>query len=351
MLLNYVQHQNVSGGLDTLDKVRQFAVAQGWTQEEWRSGEGWEYASDGTWQTDTSCGYLCLSSTGYGTTSLIARLQILPHYGTGLDYLHLAMSSNTTYTTSTYEAPWAQNALTDVETASYSHAKCMHLGTATYDNLYIFGDDKWICAVLDMNGVFCQIFHFGQYQMFESSPTDGQCCGFYSHYLYNQEWEWWKYDGDTGAGSSRNNVLPFWDGALWVADGGYEFTSFDMYWNGAENAENNRLGYNIFPDYNTANSDDRYDNTWTNIGTRMFLNMWHTLNVNGWSGKRVMSKMIVFCTYTGDSTTKPVCKTPCYFTKFSGLTMAEQISYGGETYMVFPIVDISDLIGVAFRIA
>lgn len=350
MLLNYIQHQNVSGGVDTLDKVRQFAVAQGWTQEEWRSGEGWEYASDGTWETDTDCAYLCLSSTGQGTTSLIARLQLLRNRShSELPYFHIAMSSNTTYTTSTYSAPYCQNAITHVETASYSHAKAMHIGTATYDNLYIFGNDHWICAVLDMNGVFCQIFHFGQYEMFDSNPTDGQCCGFYGHTVYNQDTEWWKYDASTAAGSTRNNYLPFWGSPLWVADGGFSFETFDMYWDGSDQGDASNIYYNIFPGLNYTSSDDRLDVT--NVTYQLILNLWDALNVNGWSGRRVMSKMTILCKYATDGTIKPVCKSPMYVTKFSGLAMAEQITYGSDTYMMFPIVDITDQIGVGFRIA
>lgn len=363
-VLNYAHHQNVNGGIDTLDKVRTFAVAQGWTQEQWIDGYRWDTSSPfGFTVADANAGLLELSSNGYGSQTLECRMQIVYSSGRGVYYLNMGMTDGTHWTDQQYPEPWAQNNKTYrlSESDGYTTEPAMHIGTATYDDLWIFGDDKWICAVLSMDGVYVQYFHFGSMHMFEDTPTQGDCRGMTMHTLYNTDHEWYRWD-DLNASLNKCTTLPAWwpgfrsmDGAGWV-----HWAVFDFYWDSSSAIGDSGSTYivgNIFPYDDYGDADQTYLRAGLGIGATNggynypFMNLGECLQNNVYSNKRVMMRQVYTARRSSDGLWVPVCKTPCYFLNPAGLSIGETLTYGSEQFMCFPIGPYYSEIGVAFQIA
>lgn len=351
-LLAYTKHLNVVGARQTIDYIRQFAVAQGWTQEQWQDGYRWDMSDPYGWIADSDHAYLCLSSTGYGTQSLIARIQSHPNNGS--PGMYVRMSSNTTITVER-NMPYHQNSLSPApnnDDPIYTAYEGMHVGNAAYDELYIFGNDKFICAVLNMDGVFCQALYFGTHIMLEANPSQGQTHG--QGYIVD-------YDGDHRWYNWRvadSVYTPWWPGWRGLDGLGYlAMPTMDIYYNSREQMNDNsgspnisRLRHNMAP-YDAMGSDPP-DDIWS-TGAPVptpYLNLGQCIAANSFSGKRPMMRITYFIEKL-DSTWQPVCQSHWFFVRFEGLQIGEILSYGPQQYMVLPVHSYSQEWGVAFRIA
>jgi hypothetical protein len=352
-ILNYAHHQNVAGGYDTIDKVRTFAVAQGWVQNLWLTGNSWNMNSPyGFTITDADGCMVELSSSGYGSQSLEVRIAHQIRSACSTHYLFLNMTTGDDYSLQQMH-PWAQNAKTAVNiTSLYSDRMGMNVGTATYDDLWIFGDDTFVMAVLSMDGVFCQQFFFGSMHMFVDDPTEGDCRGLHMVASTTSAdcplWSHW--DESTG-----------W-AAHWPAFRTIYATSrhpaFDIYWDGGSsitpiNAFS--LGCNLWlrDDFNDTSPTPAYlqgagD---SQTGAVPFMNLGECLKANSFSNKRPMLRMVYFGKRSADSVWEPICKTPYYFLNTAGLSIGEQLTYGTETFLCFPIGPYYSPIGIGMQIA
>lgn len=353
-VLNYVHHQSVAGGYDTVDKVRTFAVSQGWVQNEWITGYSWDYSSPyGFTVVDANGCFLELSSSGYGSQSLEARIQHNYRSDCGTNYLFVNMSNGDDYTIQN-TLPWSQNTKTRTGVSGwYSSGWSMHLGNATYDDLWIFGDEKFIMAVCSMDGIFCQQFFFGSMIMFQDDPTEGDCKGmhFVQRAYPNEDcplWSSWteNFDGYPAHWSSVMGIYADWRNV-----------AMDIYWDGGSTIGELgqwSLGWNMFPwDSMSDSSIPLYlDGVGTNQpGLVPILNLGQCLRTNSYSNKRPMFRQTHFGKRSSDSVWEPICKTPYYFLNTSGLTIGQQLTYGSEEFLCFPIGPYYSPVGIAMQIA
>lgn len=344
-VLNYVHHINVNGYIDTLDKIRQFAVAQGWTQEVWQSGYRWDMISPyGFTIVDANHGYLCLSVTGYGTQSLIVRMESFLDTE-GRDTLNMCMADSAVVDLEQTH-PYAQHRITHGNSDFQSSIGGMNIGEAVYDDLWVYGDSKWIGASLSMDGVFCQHLHFGSFHMFDASPTQGQTVGLTLH-LGDVPWSSWA--------TNLQVSPPYWNGyrGQYFGGGGRNTTAHDIYWGGRSCFYSTTVNYkrsNIFP-WDDVNLADTYLWAGGAFGNDCYLNLGAALRANNFGGKRLLLRQVHFIQRSSDSLYEPVCKTPIYFLNFSGLTIGEVITQGSEQFMTFPFGPYSSRLGLAVQIA
>ena len=385
MLLDYILHTNVANGLDVIDKVRQYAVSKGWTQEEWRSGYDWDENPlyPGTdpinryaWTAYTGCCYLHLTSTGYGTTPLNVRLAITHQasYSQVWNWFVGALHDPDDAYTSTNDGtsqlhPYIQRASTGIFTQSSptERGPGMDLGNAVIDRVWIFGDSKWICCVLDMDGVQCQAFHFGQFEMFESSPTCGSVFGFQAQKGSIAEPTRWEYH-DVSDGTTDNPArgVCWWPGTFAVYLTRYQSTLEILYddvdstgishlqSSGTVNIVCNLfIPYGSGPhEYSTYDRMRKYCNRVSStVSSTSFPNYLKTLNLNTYSGKRPMAKVVYAVLSSNDGSWIPICKSGAYIVNFSGLDIGEVLTYGSQEYICFPLAHITDEFGFAIRIA
>lgn len=353
-VLAYAHHQNVAGGLDTIDKVRTFAVAQGWVQNVWLTGYSWDTSSPfGFTVVDANSCFLELSSDGYGSQSLEVRIQHQKRDAT--HYLLMNMSDGNDYALE-QRLPWAQNEKTADNLYDYQTRggpAGMNIGTDTYDDLWIFGNDKFIMAVLSMDGIFCQQFMFGTMIMFEDDPTEGDMRGLHmvSRDYPNDSYPLWSTWED-GVGWPAH-----WPGFRGIyADGRYP--CFDIYWDGGSAI----LPHGAFSlTCNMWLIDDSYSDAdipeyLHGVGDSMtdgkpFLNLGRCLKANAYSNKRPMLRQVYFGKRSSDSVWIPICKTPYYFLNTAGLSIGEQLTYGAETFLCFPVGPYYSPIGIGMQIA
>jgi hypothetical protein len=345
MILDYVHHTNVGGQQDTLDKIRSFAITQGWAQEAWTTGYRWDTTSPyGFTLADPDGAYLELSSTGYGTQSLIARLECYNSYNNSVPGVGVNMVDTVGYSL-IQTLPYCQDRLTFGYDDIVSKVAGMNIGIADYDDLWIYGDDKWIGASLSMDGVYCQHLHFGSFEIYEPNPSQGMCRGYTT---YVDDWTWYGY-ADATSGYVGH---PYW-----VVEG-YEYAgtgkrlpSFDIYWDDQSkyNSYNDmKIAWNIWPWDNYFDSGIPY---YLRTSYSPFLNIGTCLKTNAFSGKRPMFKQNYWCKRTSDSLWVPVCRSPIYFLNTAGLTIGEVITYGLEEFICFPFGPYQSPLGMAVQIA
>jgi hypothetical protein len=376
MILDYTTHVNVADGHDAVDKIRAYAVSKGWTQQAWQANMNWT-GTTGNYNFTSQSGscYLCLTSTGYGTTSLIARMCIHPGKYTpwlGEDYFYVAMANSTSIDYTTVIHPWAQYSITNPEqrnNAAYS-GHGMHLGKTSIQKMWIFGDSKWIMAVFNYDGSHCCALHFGQMEMLVDNPSQGQCRGVH-HLFYNNN-QWWPpvysdFLSYPASGTASYYVgSPFWPRSPIYSNYNYIITSFDIAYSdnntvpysnqGLSSTYCNRIQPNISThggaDYSTKNLYYNYDTPgFSSNLTSNFPDLSLALNLNTYSNRRVMIKPVYAVQSRVDSTYRPVTRGNYYLTRFNGLTIGQQLAYGTEQYLVFPVWHISEPFGFALRIA
>lgn len=356
MLLNYVHYQNVNGAKQTIDYVRQFAVAQGWTQEYWLEDSYWDTSISGgysDWLTWTGASYLVLSNTGYGTQSLVCRMAAYPVNGDAFFNLRMCSSASPTINTGTGDVPYMINSYTDAPNngdVTRGQTEMMHIGTATYDDLWIFGDGKWICAVLSMDGVFCQSFWFGSPIMFEDNPSQGMGYGVSYVKEYNNVHWWYNWNGADEVG------WPWWPMKRTLDDEGWLcHPTMDFYYNSRPAFDDNgsssdvcHIYYNVhYWDDPSADAPSPFNDS--NLFRDPILNLGQCLQANDWSGKRPMFRQTIFIN-DASNLVQPIGMLPNYLCRFSGLQIGQTLTYGSEEYLVFPIHSVNDIPGIAFRI-
>lgn len=344
MLLNYVEHANPTGIKDVLDKIRAFAVSQGWVQEEWLQNKRWYQNSPYGWVDSENGDYLCLSSSGYGNQNLIAKLELNMHKTNMGPAIAVNMCSSKDYTLQLLW-PHRQNVRVDLfgtrsdSTEFYGWS----LPASQMERLWIFGDEKWICAIVNIDGTYFTLMHFGSFQIFDTASSEGDVTGRSMIYGSGPK-DWNEYaSGDKvpcglfnqwGQYCSTNSFAhyqrPF---GMWY--GGRDITP-----PGAFGSINAAIGGTLFE-----------TNVYGGAAHTLILPYRYALVRNVFSGRRVLLKQLYFHLRSGDSVWEPICQSPCYFCNFEGLSPGELLVYGDEEYLVFPVGPYITDRGIAFRVA
>lgn len=379
MLLNYSTLISPSNIQAVVDLIRTFATAQGWTQNTWLTNVIWDDTT-GNFISSTGNGdFLQLTSSGFGGQSIVAALY---HHRT---HVQPVMRTQTSYGTGTptYEdtPPTFQNRvhpnITNVTTdlivsgdSVFSTNWGWALKEGTMQKAWVFGNSRYICCVVDIDGVYYTNMHFGVMNLFDQSPTgqNGAISGwqaintndelsdgnFYTTWEYhdittyptrtiksNFGGDYSRYSKNTNTAVQINNNI-YYDNR----EVSQPASTFDA----------NRYMRHLLYDASSGapNSNERallprggivHGNTF-NIGM-----IWDAFKYNGFSGRRPMYKQVYFYQRQSDSVWCPMAESYAYLFAWQGLSPGATYSYGGRQFIVFPIKDFNANIGFGFRIA
>ena len=342
MLLNYSIVNSPSDTEDVYDQIRSFAVAQGWTQHEFLAGYAYNRASPYGWETAKNADFAQLTSDGYNSgQNLIAALE---RRG---EFIEVMMRSQTAYNVTGADGPCQQNNLmrryyyypqgnTDFDTEESTYALYRpgwSLDAAAMTKLWLFGDDKWICAVVSVDGNFVTAFHFGSWEPTWEWPTGTTlaCCGKslvrkYVTNAYQSVWDNY-LTADSIANAFSCNYIN-----TGTSSYGYSY-SLGLYYDTRDIFDGDSL--------NLTNRNARLlEPTDPLVGNDIWSRSpspysWFWKKANAFSGKRPMMKQVIFGEDQG-GTYHPLAISPFYLFQFEGLGVGDTISYGSEDYLVFP---------------
>lgn len=313
-LLNYTYHASPTSHKDVLSKLRTFAIAQGWSSDEYLTNKGW---SNG-WISGTA-DFLQLSTNGYGTQDAIFRFYF---EGAGVDALcEPCRFRGITPGSGTYNPTSATNAVDQNNYNNWATYNMPQLPSGTHVGVWFFGNDKFIMCIDRVSTTTCVSWMFGVPELFDT--TDVCYCIQTSllsnntkYYNINTQPSYWN--------APWNEVVSLSSASPYYYDGAYA------------QASGIKLSSSI------SYSD-------TQGGSAGFTTLFPMLQKNVYSGKRVLIKPTIFGKLQS-ALWKPVGTLPLYHLNYDGLTFGEQIIYGSETYICFPNCIQSRKYGVAFRI-
>lgn len=325
MLLNYAVYSNPTSHKDILQKVKTFAVTQGWNvileelNREWL-WDGGKY----DWLAGNE-DFLWLSSTGNGAQDINIRFRA---YGDGLDAQHEQFDVtgidplNKTINDASATHPCIQN---EKIPGTIAHRMSLSPGTST--KLWVFGNEYFIYAINQLASDFVQSFGFGSPQLYDSSETEMMWCitGQYSQNFY----KWYQYA-----------IQP-------------------TYFHTPHNYQGNDVGSNqYYPFYwetlGVAQTRSRISTYFTTTDGWLgaFNRLHYCVTLNEFTGKRVLIKPTIYHKWIAtDGLWRPAGTFPLYHIQYSNLQIGQVLDYGGESYMCFPNALATRKYGVAFRIA
>ena len=196
MILNEQIHYSVNGMADAFDKLRQFAIAQGWTVDYWAPNSAWDSSSPYGWISGSETN-LQLFSDGYGNQGMVYRLRMVP---TGVsDPAENKFYPFITQTADRHHSliathPAAQNTL--APPSNYTNSQSMPL--STFDSMYLYGNEKFISMTLKVTSMSVITVTIGTIELFRS--WENYANGLYflwssgSSYSGNNNYKWYSID-------------------------------------------------------------------------------------------------------------------------------------------------------------
>ena len=167
-LLPFVFHDSVTGIKDYLEKLKDFAVAQGWTQEHYLTNVQWQIGGFVAGSED----FLQLSTTGFGGQSIFMRFRTnLDGGDTENDWLEMGAHKANTFDNASSIHPVQR----DVSGASNwnSSNRFTSYHPTSIPQLWIFGNDKFIFSVAKHSTTICVFQMFGSLEHFDTTQTQG----------------------------------------------------------------------------------------------------------------------------------------------------------------------------------
>jgi hypothetical protein len=196
---------------------------------------------------------------------------------------------------------------------------------STVPNCWFFGNDEVLFGIVEVQAGFIQSWCVGVPEYLAGSDSEDFIFAGVSQ-ATSAIRKWYDaFDGDYGE---------YYGPLDYVLGGG---SANNMWWEGANSD-------------NLTATNCRFTVSQVQ-GQGYYNDMTYAVNLNTWSGKRPLIKP----TFWGESRTtgqvRPIGTFPLYYAVFSGLTIGEELDYGGETYMFFPHSYYFREYGFAFRIA
>lgn len=315
-LLNYTYHASPTSHKDVLSKLRTFAVAQGWSSDEYLTNKGW---SNG-WIAGTA-DFLQLSTNGYGTQDAIVRFYF---EGAGVDALcEPCRFRGTLPGKGTYNPTSATNAVDQDTYYSYGLFNMPQLPSGNHVGVWFFGNDKFIMCIDRVSTTTCVSWMFGIPELFDTTDVfygiqTSAINGVSNPKYYNINTQPTYWNAPWNEIFAASSTIPYYYDGAGLTIGKVKLSSSISY------------------------SD-------TQGASAGFTTLFPMLQKNVYSGKRVLIKPTIFGKLQSDLW-KPVGTLPLYHLNYDGLTFGEQIVYGAETYICFPNCIQSRKYGVAFRI-
>lgn len=312
-------YYNVSGASQALDYIRQFALSLGWTVDYWSTGLGSE--SDEI--------ALQLYSPGYLNQNICYRFWYAPN-DFQEDYIYMkpvipGERFNVPVVDWTVSNFCYDNDVTWGGTAVYSR---FSLPASNFIALYLFGNDKFISSVWNVNPIAVLTIPFGTYNLAQS---------------------WWNYSD--GLFFNYYNSASY--GFTW-----YEINDNPLNW---RNPFAERHGSNIYPCIYWEGEERFIDHYACNYRPTSIVSVGSEvgefnlpkgiLNWNTFTSKRVALFPTVFCKDPTLLVWYTIGNMFQAYVNGRELSIGDELSFGSDVYRVLPVVFSTNEIWQAYRIA
>ena len=333
----YEVYTNVAGAPDLLSKLRSFAIANGWTINEWETDVDWDDPTPGTYEWVSGTGdFLDMESNGYGSQVLRFRFRDETDAGITGDSGHHHL--------------WALNGVFDVSygtgsthpahqnrwgTHSSGYGK-MSVPSGSIHKVHYIGNDKCIVVVVQLSPTCCVEFAFGTWELANAyqGTTDCmmQCTGWNWAYMTN-------YTTYVNSITSNRSRVSTWLGCNYMSG----LTTHTPWYFDGRSCSYTRARQSL----ECRNSEDAlYIQDLTGQGFRQR----RLLGRNLYSTKRPMFQPSLVMRQASDERTVCTGMMPGYYTTFDGLIPGQFLEHGTDTYVVFPWTDVHRWIGWAMKV-
>jgi len=315
-LLNYVFHANVTGIKDYLLKLRDFAVAQGWTEETYLTNVQWQSGSGFVAGTED---FLQLSTTGYGAQSIFIRLRA---ENTGTDseseWLQMGAHKNNTFDLGSSTHPVQRDGSGN---ANWNTNRYTSYHPTNIPELWIFGNDKFIFSVAKHSTTICVFQMFGSIEHYDTTQTQGDIATTTSNSTLST-FKWYNASRVTPLDHTVQYVY-FQNGLVATVNSGFDF--YYSLSGGVNNYVRNRF-------YNSGRVVE---------------------SPNSFSEVRTPIKQVMFLKdVAGDGLWFEMGTCWIYRYNVEGLTIGEKVTFGTEEYLCFPNPSTPNTTaGIAIKIA
>jgi hypothetical protein len=332
MTIPIFNHQIINtpnGSQAILAALRTFAIAQGWTDIEYKTGVYWVNGVGYTTGGSDYIDFWDMKSTGYGVQDLHYRFEAYPDQGvqTTVSWLFAApvIPGNPTYTIASATHGAFQNQWQDGRWYDYN------MPNGTMPKMWLFGlSNRSLFFVAQITTDWCIWGGFGMLELlpeFRTRANQWQMLfqGCYSDNFPNSYW--------------------------------YNMTTYHTRWGYTMQVASNADGWKQMYDWERSRSvwtDVLRSNCWTNSSAAFdghFGRLHEVVRYNSFTNKRV-AVMPTWYYKDNDSGLWHVLGTfPVVSIVTQGINFGEEIEFGGDTYLGFPQTRIVDTGGFAFRIA
>lgn len=326
MLLNEQIHYSVNGSKDMLDKLRQFAIAQGWTADYYETNKEWDSVTPYGWKSGSK-DHLQLFSSGYGNQNMIYRFRTYNRTsGQDLfDFRSVEPSSrnHSLVTASPLEQdvwnigfPFYYSEMGEID---YNRIRRFSLPDGTFD-LYLYGNEKVIFVIAKVSTTTLITFTFGTFDLFRDWQSTTEL-----NYLM---WPQWYYGDHISTWSNILNNKDDWKGPYGaISDIVFVEAKYQLiYWEAAGR-----------PSTHLCSSYGPLANSAINGVPGYFNKALNTLVYNSFTNKRVAFNATFFIKNDTTNAWYPLGLSPMAYVNGLNLEIGDQIDFGSETYRCFPL--------------
>ncbi len=261
-------HNDLADFKAVMLKLKDFAVAQGWTLVSYQTNVQWASIGGGSFGFIAGTeDFLHLTSTGFGSQSLQYRLRIQNNASDSLDgivYVY-GHKGSTSYNASSATHPAAQTSPSQLWTIRPEHS--FPRGGSPIPTTWLFGNSKFLLVVCKVDDDFIQTMCFGSTDLVDSAEAEGDFYPWKSTtYGTSQRW----YNHNVGFSLDNTTVeCIYYDGARKSTTAGANFvlTTGNGYTNSKFDAYGRCIQRNIYSEirpifkqkyYTIKASDSRY---------------------------------------------------------------------------------------------
>lgn len=346
-ILTKTEHLTIADAGTWLSNLKTAMVAAGWTLN-WEKNH-YKYTSTGsTWVASTGDHAMCLTSAGSATTS-----SYIYQFELASGKLKMNLCSSTSDVGSGYSSPaYRYKVMRSAYTKDhwyldYSYHFGMSLTGSNFTKQWIFANAYFVACITSMDGTYYQHVWFGEIDNLDTTLT-GQNGG-WQCYQFIDDADW------TGYASGAKPSSPYFPDTVATDGGTRKYTGVECsYESGAVVGQKPDAAANFEALWGvTFQHDDLTTNNRSSVmgqyeGAPFYIRM---DGINSFSNIRPMYRQLLWYTKGSGYGFVPAGYAPFWLLYVSGLTPGQAITYGGETYYVFPWYRAEHNYGVAFRTA
>lgn len=313
-VLNYEMHENLASCRDFFQKLKLFAVAQGWTLKREEISRQWASIGGGLYGfVSGTQDYMELFSSGHGSQYLNYRFLCRNDSETDAqDFLirgHRYDTYKTIVSTHPVDINAAESAWNDISRYSGRHS----IKKENIPVVWLFGNNKFICWVMQCSATYCVYGYFGSPNLFYASESN---FAFLSRAANFGSYTW-----------LTANLSSIFDQGLDVG-----------------------MLVNNITTYSLDHVRHNYTLDGVTLTNSCFYPMSHILKKNAVSIIRPIAPHIFYV--KNSDLTRWYCPGTLWIGRivFDGLSIGQKLKYGSEEYLVFPVTVLSHYYGNAFRI-